>query len=232
VRNQFLAIDLSDGQPIWSFDDPGGIGIISGGASIDYARQAAYFASHEFAAGTDTVWAVDLLAGGKIWSTPIGNVSGSPVQRGLTLFVGTDDGFVYALDVRDGTVKPNFPFDTGTGSPIKGFIFPNFSGPEVYFSIGDSVTRLRDRGTDVVVDWTEAVPGASIPTYPPGGDFLWVGSNDGKLYQLDALTGASSSVPLASGPMPGVGNPSFDLFHGLIYVGTEDGAVLAVAAPF
>jgi len=231
-RNQFHAIDMADGQPVWSFDDPNGIGIIPGSASIDYARGAVYFASHEFAAAADTVWAVDLATGDKIWSTPVGPVSGSPVQRRLNLYVGTDSGLVYALDVRDGTVKPNFPFDTGSASPIKGFIFPNHAGTELYFSTQSTVRRIRDRGTDVAVDWAKEVPGASIPTYPPGGDFVWVGSSDGGLYQLAALTGASTSVPLTSGPTPGIGNPSFDLFHGLIYVGTEDGAVFAVAAPY
>jgi outer membrane protein assembly factor BamB len=231
-RNRFYALDIADGQPLWSFDDPSGIGIIPGSASIDYTHHAAYFASHEFDTGTDTVWAVDLLSGDRIWSTPVGTVSGSPVQRGLDLYVGTDAGLVYALDVRDGTVKPRFPFDTETGSPIKGFIFPNYAGPEVYFSIGSTIRRIRDTGTDIVVDWVKEVPGASIPTYPPGGEFLWVGSSDGGLYQLAALTGAASSVPLTSGPTPGVGNPSFDIVHGLIYVGTEDGAVFAVAAPY
>lgn len=236
VPNQFHALHLSDGSPAWPspFDNaPGpGIGIISGSAAIDYQRQAAYVASVEFSAGADTVFAVDLADGQKIWSTPVGNVSGSPVQRGLDLFVGNDAGLVYALDVRDGTVKPNFPFDTETGSPIKGFLFPSFTGPEVFLSSEDSVIRIRDTGTNVVQDWATSVPGASIPTHPPGRLHVYAGSSDGGLYQLDAATGVKMRLPITSGGTPGVGNPTYDIPLELIYAGTENGEVLAVQAPY
>jgi outer membrane protein assembly factor BamB len=229
AANKFYALDLADGQEVWFVMDPP-IGIISSGASIDYQKQAAYFASHGYNAGADTVFAVSLIDGQMLWSTPAGDVSGSPVQRGQTLFVGNDDGLVYAFDVADGKVKANFPFDVGTGSPIKGFIFPSFTGPEVYLSSKDEVFRIRDRGTDVVLDWAADVPGASIPTHPPGRGRVWAGSNDGSLYQIDALTGAKTVLPLSAGA--GVGNPTFDVGFELIYVGTENGEVIAVQAPY
>lgn len=231
-KNAILAVDLADGSEVWRFDELDGadIGMIPGGPTIDYGNQAAYFASHEFAAGGDTVWAVKLADGAPIWSTPVGNVSSSPVQRGLELFVGNEAGLVYALDVRDGKVKPNFPFDTLTGSEIKGFIFPSFTGPEVFLSSKDSVLRIRDQGTDVIQDWATTVPGASIPTHPPGRRFVWAGSSDGSLYQIDAATGAATALPLTSDA--GVGNPSYHLSFELVYVGTENGEVIAVQAPY
>lgn len=228
--NRFHAISLADGMPVWDFDGAGGIGMISGGASIDYQNQAAYFASFEFAAGADTVWAVKLADGAPIWSTPVGSVSGSPVQRGVDLFVGNEAGQVYALDVRDGKVKPNFPFNTGTGSAIKGFIFPSFTGTEVFLSSKDTVFRIRDQGTGVVQDWATPVPGASVPTAPPGRGFVWAGSSDGSLYEIDVITGAPTALVLTSGG--GVGSPSYDIPFELIYVGTENGEVFAVQAPY
>lgn len=232
-RNTIYALDIKDGREVWRFDDPSGtgIGIIAGGPTIDYANRAAYFASHEFTAGADTVWAVDLLTGGKLWSTPVESISGSPVRRGFDLYVGTDAGFVHALDVRDGALKGSFPYHA-PGGAIKGFIFPNFAGNELYFSSRDTVRRIHDSGTDVVLDWASDVPGASIPTYPPGREFLWVGSSNGRLYQIDATSGASTFVTLTSGGTPGVGSPSVDLVNGLIYVGTENGEVFAVEVPY
>jgi outer membrane protein assembly factor BamB len=233
LRNAIVALRAADGREVWRFDDPTGtgIGIIPGGPTIDYARRAAYFASVEFTSGADTVWAVDLLTGEKIWSTPLGSISGSPVQRGLDLYVGDDAGRVHALDVRDGKPRGNFPFDTGGGT-IKGYVFPNLVGNELYLSTQNTVWRIHDDGSRVVLDWAAEVPGASIPTYPPGREFLWVGSDDGSLYQLEAKSGTKNSVTLTSGRNPGVGSPSFDLANGLIYVGTENGEVLAVEVPF
>jgi outer membrane protein assembly factor BamB len=232
-RNAIIAVDIADGREVWRFDDPAGtgIGIISGGPTIDYANRSAYFASEEFTSGADTVWAVDLLTGEKIWSTPVGSISGSPVQRGVDLYVGDDAGRVHALDIRDGKPKGNFPFDTGGGT-IKGYVFPNLVGNELYLSTQNTVWRIHDDGSRVVLDWAAEVPGASIPTYPPGREFLWVGSSDGSLYQLLAKNGAKNSVTLTSGRNPGVGSPSFDLANGLIYVGTENGEVFAVEVPF
>jgi outer membrane protein assembly factor BamB len=232
-RNTIYALDIQDGRMVWNFDDPNGtgIGIIAGGPTIDYTNRAAYFASHEFTAGADTVWAVDLLTGDKLWSTPVGSISGSPVQRGFDLYVGNDAGFVHALDIRDGQPKGNFPYDT-VGGIIKGFIFPNLVGTELYLSTQNTVRRIHDTGANVVLDWAAEVPGASIPTYPPGREFLWVGSGDGSLRQIDARRGTSTSLPLTSGRVPGVGSPSFDLLNGLIYVGTENGEVFAVEAPY
>src|SRR3989304_3919197 len=119
---------------------------------MDYPKPPAGLASHEFADGADPVWALDLLTGEKLWSTPVGSISGSPVQRGLDLFVGNDAGLVHALDVRDGKPKRNFPYDT-VGGTIKGFIFPNLVGTELYLSTQNTVRRIHDDGRSVVLDW-------------------------------------------------------------------------------
>jgi len=231
ARNGIVALDTRDGNLVWGFDDPNGssIGIIAGGPTIDYANKAAYFASHEFEVGADTVWAVDLLTGGKIWSTPVGSISGSPVQRGADLYVATDAGVVLALDVKSGAGS-GFSYDAG--GTVNGFVFPNVVGTEIYLSTQDDVHRVTDAGTRAAPDWVVGVPGASIPAYPPGREFLWVGSSNGQLFQLEASSGTGRTVTLTRGRMPGVGAPSFDISNGLIYVGTENGEVFAVEAPY
>jgi outer membrane protein assembly factor BamB len=239
-RNVLHAIDASDGLTIfWSFDDPGGdgIGIISGGPSIDYTNGAVYFASHERIPGAGTVWAVDLVSGAKRWSTPLGNVSSSPIQRGDILYVGADDGKVHALNVSDGSLRLNFPFDTADGV-TKGFVFPNLVGRELYLSTLTTVWCLKDVEPGVVKEWSHSgIPGPSIPVYPPGYQFLWLGSSNGRLYQLDVTTGGLTMPPDTTfvdlpGGSGAVGSPSYDVPNALVYVGTEGGAVYAVQAPF
>jgi outer membrane protein assembly factor BamB len=239
VRNAFHALRALDGSTVWSFDDPGGdgMGIVSGGASIDYVNEVAYLASHEFVPGAGSVWAVDLATGVEKWSTSVGNVSGSPIQRGNVLYVGSDDGKIHALDVANGSLRLNSPFETNDGI-TKGFVFPDLAGDRVYLSTQTTLWCLRDVGPVLNERWSHpGIPGPSIPTYPPGYQFLWVGSSDGRLHQVDVTTGNpahppdSTFVTLTNGSA-GVGSPTYDVLNRLIYVGTEDGAVVALTAPF
>jgi outer membrane protein assembly factor BamB len=238
-RNTFYALDASDGSVVWSFDDPAGpgIGIISGAASIDYTRSRLYFASHAIAEGADSVWALDLETGDKVWSTPLGNISGSAVVRGDDLYVGTDDGLIQGIDVRDGNVKLNFPFDTGDGA-TRGFVFPDYASRRVYVSTQTTVWCLRDVEPVVIREWSQpGIPDPSTPVVPSGSRFLWVGSSNGRLYQLDLTTGNPSQPPVTSSVLlndgtAGVGSPSYDVANALVYVGAEDGVISAVRAPF
>jgi outer membrane protein assembly factor BamB len=153
------------------------------------------------------------------------------------LYVGADDGKVYAFDVNDGAERSNFPFDTHDG-PTKGFVFPDFAGDRLYFATVTTVWAVRDVGPVATERWSHSgIPDPSIVVYPPGSQYLWVGSSDGRLYQIDVTTGNPAQAPdtksvlLGSGAA-GVGSPSYDVIHKLVYVGTEDGSLYAVAVPF
>jgi hypothetical protein len=80
--------------------------------------------------------------------------------------------------------------------------------------------------------WPETGVGQpSTPLQVPFTTMLFVGSDDGNLYQLktDNLV-APMGILLGDGSST-VGAPSFDLFNNLIYVGTSDGVIYAVV-PF
>ncbi len=238
-RNSFYALDAFDGHTVWSFDDPAGpgIGIISGAASIDYDRSRLYFASHAIADGADSVWALDLETDNKVWSTPLGDISGSAVVRGDDIYVGADDGLIWGLDIVDGSVKLNFPFDTQDGA-TRGFVFPDYASRRVYVSTQTTVWCLRDVEPVVIEGWSHAgIPNPSTPLYPSGSQFVWVGSSNSRLYQLDVTTGNPSQPPVTTSVLlgdgtAGVGSPSYDVQNALIYLGAEDGVISAVRAPF
>lgn len=68
--------------------------------------------------------------------------------------------------------------------------------------------------------------------YNTGLDQLFVGSSDGRLYQIDVsgVSPTTTSVPLGDGSAA-VGAPSLDVANNLLYVGTDAGIIYAVAPP-
>jgi outer membrane protein assembly factor BamB len=236
-NNTLFGLHAGDGTEAWRFEDSAGegIGIVNGAPTLDYPRGRLYFASHALNGAADTVFAVDLASGIKVWSTRVGNVSGSPALRDQVLYVGADDGTIYGLDADDGSVGPSF--DTGDGV-TKGFVFPDLYGDRVYVSTATTVWSLRDEGPVFTLRWAHSgIPGPSIVLYPPGSQYLWVGSSDGRLYQIDVTTGNPAQPPDATFVVlgdgtAGVGSPSLDVTRGLVYVGAEDGSLYAVDVPF
>ena len=238
VDNLFHAIKAEDGGDEWTFqnDDGGlGLGIISGGASVDYAKNRLYFTSHERVAGASTVFALEIESGEWIWRRPVGDVSNSATTRGDVLYVGNDTGLLYTLDLTSGRNRLD-PVDTGDGA-IKGFVFPDFFGSRIYFSTNGAVHCFEDTGAALERRWTYKVAAPSTPVYPPGSTHLWVGSGDGSLHQIDVTTGSlldapdAVVLPLGSGK-GGIGAPSYDVANDLIYAGSEGGVTYAVSAPY
>jgi outer membrane protein assembly factor BamB len=236
--NKFYALRVSDGVPVGAaFDNGGGvngIGIISGMASVDYPNRRVYFASRARAGGSsNTLWCLNLTAAGVslAWARALGNIDGSPVLRGSRVYVGTNNGRVHALDANDGT--PLWMFDTGLGEPIKGYLFPDGSGDDLYFSTTTRVFSISDMGASGVLNWSvDSIPNPSIPLFTPGSIYVLVGGSDGRLYQLD-VSGSMptiTSVQLGDG-LAAVGSPSLDVVNGMVYVGTDAGIVYAAELP-
>jgi hypothetical protein len=75
------------------------------------------------------------------------------------------------------------------------------------------------------------IPAPSIPTFVPTTDKVLVGSNNGKLYQMNVVNPLpSTSVTLGDGSAV-VGTPTVDLLNSMIYVGTDEGVIYAVQFP-
>jgi hypothetical protein len=62
---------------------------------------------------------------------------------------------------------------------------------------------------------------------------VYVGSADGKIHELDAVTGVDGKQRTANTGQPGiVGDPSLDLVLSRIYVSTNDQRAYGFAFPF
>jgi outer membrane protein assembly factor BamB len=242
--NRFYALKADDGavfgapfDNLVGGDGTGAIGIINGGAAVDYANRKVYFASRRRGGGSsNALWCLNLTPAGLTfeWALDLGDdVDGSPVLRGDRVYVGTTSGKVIGVDAADGGNR--WTFDTADGA-IKGFVFPDRSGTSLYVSTNGRVWGLTDGAS--IPNWPPvAIPGPSIVLFARNTTFVYAGGSDGRLHEINLL-GATPVVPptvrsvvLGDG-LAGVGAPSLDVTHSLIYVGSEAGIVYAVAMPF
>jgi outer membrane protein assembly factor BamB len=238
--NSFRALDVHTGNPVWSFvnsvgegGDGAAIGIISGGAAVDYPNNRAYFASRTHPTGSaDTLWCVAFNGGSvtRLWSKSLGNIDGSPILMNGRVYVGTNGGIIHAVNAVSGAVEWSLPLGNG---PIKGFPFPRGTN-QLFVSTNTKVWSILDNVTfgSVSPGWpVTTIPSPSIPLYVPGTTQVLVGSGDGKLYQMNVVTPLpAKSVTLGDGSAA-VGAPTLDLLKMLIYVGTDAGVVYGVTFP-
>lgn len=246
--NGLYGLNLADGSTAWAFvnslaqsGDDRLMGMVSGQATIDYANHRAFFASRARAGESQkTVWCVsyDDAAASLVWArgldspAPIGSVDGSPVIFNGRLYVGTNGGEVYALDPTTGNDLWTAPFATSDGM-VKGFVWADPVLGNLYFSTTNTFWSVRDGGSSASENWrVGSIPFPSAPLYLRDASLAYVGSSDGRLYELDVSAGAPTPVPILIGDGGAtVGSPSFDVANDILYVGAEDGSIHAVTVP-
>jgi len=238
--NAVYALDPSDGATRWSFNNgggAGGIGIISSGAAVDVTANRLYFTSRARGGGSsNTLWCISFTDTGAslVWGVPVGDIDGAPVLYQGRLYVGTNDGHVYAINPTNGATLWTETLTTGDG-PVKGFVSPEASPTlprRLYFATTTKMWALNDNGSSASLAWSvSTIGGPSIPLAPYGASKLYVGSSDGSLYQLDAASGnVDTSLMLGDGS-GAVGSPAYDTVNNIAYVGSEAGVVYAVTLP-
>ncbi len=243
AANALVALDVVSGNPVWSFDNSAPqngdgleMGIISSSAVVHYATKRVYFASRARSGGSsDTVWAVNFGSNPpqRLWSTAVGNVDGSPVLFRNVLYVGTNAGELYALDVATGIVKWSLPLGDGA---IKGFVFPNYGTGDLFLATNSKIWSIFDNGSSGAVNpgWPVTavdVPGPSTPIVIPGAVNILAGGSDGRLYQLDTASPLPSAKVVLGDGTAAVGVPSVDLLNSMVYVGTDQGVIYGVLLP-
>ncbi|MEM7350943.1 MAG: S8 family serine peptidase [Acidobacteriota bacterium] len=237
-NSAFHGLHLADGSIAWTFDNGGGssaLGIIAGGASVDFFNQRVYFASRAKTGGsTHTLWCLsfDNTSASLLWSRALGDIDGSPILHQGRVYVGTNAGEVHALDAVTGVDLWGAPFAAGDG-PIKGFVAPRFGTSELLFSSNSTVWSILDNGASASLDWSvPTIPSPSIPLVSITSPHVWVGGSDGQLHQLDLTTATpqASAITLGGGDAA-IGSPALDVGDGIAYVGTDAGRLYAVEVP-
>jgi outer membrane protein assembly factor BamB len=248
--NQLVALAVGDGSPVGApFDAGGTIGAISGSPAIDYASQRVYFTSRSLGGGP-TVWCVHVDGAtpfSPVWSRNLGDVDGSPVLRGGRLYFGNAAGVVYSLDAATGLDDRTFSTQ-GDGS-VKGFVFPDRRGDDLIFATSNNVWSITDTGAPSMAlewKWSDGGLNPSVVLYWPETNYVYVGSRNGRLYQLDFTNAGPGTAPASSFVVLGdnlaqVGAPSLDIGvvppdvspgKKLLVVGSESGTLYGVEVPF
>jgi hypothetical protein len=238
----FFALALSNGATLGTYDGSGTLGPVNGSPAVDYATGRVYFVSRKFGSGS-TVWCVQ--ANGTtpyltpVWSRDLGDMDASPVLRNGRLYVADNLGTVYSLDAASGTGDRTFT--TGDG-PVRGFVFPDRRNDDLMFATDHKVFSISDDGSLTMPknwEWTIGGLDPSIVLYWPQTSYVYVGSTNGLLYQLDFSSANLSTPPTYTALVLGdgtgkLGAPSLDIgvSPALLLVGSEQGVVYAVEVPF
>jgi outer membrane protein assembly factor BamB len=218
------AFRFGKGEWEWSYPREGGIGSIIGG--LVFAQGKVYFGSSNGkvyaleAEGLFEVWEKPFETKDAIWSTP--------TIDGNTLFIGSFDKKLYAIDVTTGKAKWAEPFDEAKGPIITTpLVYNNI----VYIGSFDRYLYAVDAATGELVwqfpdtDEAEARPGkwfwASPVVY---NNTIYAPNMDGNVYILDAESGAMINAldlgsPISSSPT---------VANGRVIVATEEGKVYSI----
>jgi hypothetical protein len=164
------------------------------------------------------------------------------------VYFGTEDGIVYSLDAATGLGVRSFA--TGDG-PVNGFVFPDRRNQSLIFATDTTVWSVSDTGaTAMPVDWqwTDTVNGLSpsVVLYWPQTNYVYVGSRNGRLYELDFTLADPGTPPTHNLLVLGdgraqVGAPSLDIGVAppdvtpgkkLLVVGSVSGTLNGVEVPF
>jgi hypothetical protein len=155
-----------------------------------------------------------------------GDVESSPAVAGGLVFVGSDDGNVYALNASTGI--PAWIYMTHGAVESS----PAVAGGLVFVGSWDSVTRngmiyalSASAGTQV---WNYTTLGFSPIKSSPAvaGGLVFVGSSDNETYALTATTGTLKWRFKTGGSV--LSSPA--VAGGLVFVGSDDGNVYALSA--
>ena len=159
--------------------------------------------------------------GTKLWSFLAGdNVGSRPTVAGTTVYFGSDDHNVYAVDTRRG--KEIWHYRTGgkvVSSPAlaAGIVYVGSEDFHLYALNAVTGKRLWSYATSGIVESSPAVAGHAV----------WFGSQDGNLYAL--RTGLVSSL-LWKVPIGNLVDSSPADASDVVYIGSGDHNVYAVSA--
>jgi len=233
--NAVVALKALDGTVAWRFDNGGGgsgMGIINSQIIVEYATSRLYVLSHAKTGGSDhTSWCLQFTATtvGKVWSWARGDADTTMSIRNGALYFGNNAGSVMAVSTSNGALK--WSYATGAG-PVKG-LWRDTASARLFATTTNHVHALNDLGARYSLFWATAVnvPSASFPVLV--GTKLYVGSDSSRLYQVDVPSATPTWLELGDPAEPKtIGHPAYDSTTKQIVVGSDQGAVFSVTAPF
>lgn len=154
------------------------------------------------------------LTGGRIGSSP------SLSSDGSTVYFGSEDGYLYALNASNGTLDWKYQ----TGGAIISSPAIDSNGTVYFGSLDGYVYAVKKDGT---LAWKYSL-GSRIGSSPSiSGNILYIGDENGYLYAINTATGQKVWSYKTGGYI--MSSPAVDA-NGTVYVGSADGYLYAVSS--
>lgn len=219
------ALDPATGAERWRFRTGGRI---RGAPAV--ADGIAYVGS-----GDGLVYGIDVAAGRETWRFETAGteldageygfdrtqIQASPAVADGTLYIGSRDASLYAIDPSDGRVRWTF----GDGSAWVVASVAVHDGRVFNGRSSSGRFRAIDAASGAEL-WVHETGGLVFSSATVVGSTVYVGSGSGRLFAFDAATGAVRWSLATDGPI--VSSPA--VWDGRVYVGSDDGTVYAVKA--
>jgi outer membrane protein assembly factor BamB len=156
-------------------------------------------------------------ATGPLWAGKTGGpVSSGAALAGGIVYIGSDDGHVYAFEAASGRPVRKFPTSgavSGGVAAANGMLFAGSADHHVYaFHVGTG-ERAWAYPTGGPVSCTPAVDSKTV----------YIGSDDHNVYAIDAGTGRAAWHYATGGKVRSGPQLGSQLYSGYLYVGSEDG---------
>jgi hypothetical protein len=241
VANRIVGVDGNTGATLWqTIGNSGGVAkmdMISSTPAVDFVNHAVWVTSRSNGGTAQpSLWKLNPNTGGVLATAALGDTDADPTLSipGDVLFVGNNAGTVFAINpVTAATLKS---VAGGDGAIISFPIALGLSSP--YTVIFSGQTAVHAMTYDVSANtftslWSTTISGPSAPLGFTGFGKIYVGSADGKIHELDAVTGVDGKQRTANTGQPGiVGDPALDVVLSRIYISTNDQRAYGFTFPF
>jgi len=223
--NQVVA--MSGGQVAWRFNhdefDTMDYGVA--GCNLDYDNNALYCGTNEDDPNLrkQTLWAISTLDGTLLWSAAAGAVLHTPNLTPDGLHTASVDGVLRQFDAATGDQKWSYD----VGEELLPMLWTEFRGAyagSLFVATLAGELKRIDASSGVPVEaWSAPYQTRSFGV-SPSAEKIYVGADDGRIYQLDLGTGAEEASANAGSDPTALG---FDLTPGAqdidrLTVGTVD----------
>jgi hypothetical protein len=251
--NQILGLDGNSGATVWTITGNSGgvqpIDIINSAPTIDYVNQAVWVTSRAGCLTTQpSLWKLDPNTGTVLNMQNLEDIDTDPTLtfNSDVLFVANNgnthpaatcvagNSVLYAINPVTGATLASL--NTGDGSIVSYPVVLNFSSPyTILFSGATQVHAVSfDKNTNTFTPlWATTINSPSAPICIPGQGLVFAGSKDGKIHELNLVTGADLKDEVANTGQPGfVGDPSLDVQLSRLYISTTDQRAYGFVYPF
>ncbi|MCX7958908.1 MAG: PQQ-binding-like beta-propeller repeat protein, partial [Deltaproteobacteria bacterium] len=233
TTNRIYAINPNNGSVVWTFNQNGSyaVDIFAAGPTVDYSNNWLYAVSYSGASqNQNSLWILDIINNGSLlYSANYGDIDfGVALSNNRTVanFASKTTGLVYSINSSDKTLR--WTYNPGLGNNVNySYVLPLSGG--FLFTVSSHLIRIADNGNSASLVYDISIPGATPPLLSVTWNKVYVGSNNGTIYQINLSDGSTEftrNVGYAIGFM------SADTSLKNIYFGTTDGRVFAFRVPF